>query len=102
MRIIKPHQITGQYRCAVLPNRSSDPDGFIDTGRVLSGWDPQITVSISAVKEMARLIGWYPPEEVEDKLARVREMEQELSELREQVDALTQAHKTIEAISRKD
>ena len=98
MRIVRSGQIVGQYRCAVLPNRIKDPEGFIDTGQVLAGWDQPVTISIAAVREMARMIGFVSPEEVEGHVKRLREMEQELSELREQVDTLAQANEAVSKI----
>lgn len=54
---IRPH------RCAVLPfvGNSNTSRGFIDTGSELDGWDNHVYISVDAVEEMARLLGWVPP-----------------------------------------
>lgn len=71
-------------RCAVLPQIGGrHPDGFIDTGSELPGrgdqWDEHVYVSVVAVREMARLIGWYPPEHVTDLEQRLVGMADKLS-----------------------
>jgi len=49
---IRPH------RCAVIPFvGSNDPEGYIDTGSEMDGFDNHVYVSTKAVREMARLIG---------------------------------------------
>lgn len=60
------HELLSQpHACAVIPGRSKDPEGFVDTGVVAPGWDPYIYVSVAAVKEMGRLIGMVPKAELD-------------------------------------
>lgn len=57
-----PQAAMRPHRCAVIPfiGNSSAKKGFIDTGSDLPGWDPHVYVSVEAVEEMARMIGWQP------------------------------------------
>lgn len=77
------------HKCAVLPmvGNSNAAGGFIDTGYDLHGWDPHVYVSVLAVQEMARMIGWVAPgtvtgraAESEELKARVEALEQEVAE----------------------
>ena len=56
------HAAIRPHRCAVVPfiGNSNAKKGFIDTGSDLPGWDPHVYVSVEAVEEMARMIGWQP------------------------------------------
>lgn len=58
-----PQAVRPPHRCAVIPfmGNSSTHKGFIDTGSVIPGWDPHVYVSVEAVEEMARMLGWTPP-----------------------------------------
>lgn len=45
-------------RCAAIPFiGGNDPDGYIDTGSELDGFDNHVFISVKAVHEMATLIG---------------------------------------------
>lgn len=86
------------HRCAALPQIGANhPDGYIDTGSEMlpGGLDQRVQISVVAVREMARLIGWVPSEELEalqetvDRLAaRVDELEGELSDAETVIDAV--------------
>lgn len=73
------------HRCAAVPfiGNATAGEGFIDTGHDLPGWDPHVYVSVTAVKEMARMIGWAPRQgtdpRVADLQARVAELEQQIA-----------------------
>lgn len=79
---IKPH------RCAAIPFiGASHPAGFIDTGSELDGFDNHVYVSVAALTEMVKVMGWPTKEEhtaaigeLERSLARVTELETELEE----------------------
>lgn len=62
MRIVPADHRKGGIRCAVT-GKTSDPNGFIETGQILNGWDQEVNVSIAAVSEMARMLGHMNPEE---------------------------------------
>lgn len=56
------HAAIRPHRCGVIPfvGNATAKQGFIDTGVDLPGWDPHVYVSVEAVQEMARMIGWQP------------------------------------------
>ena len=91
MRLVA-HAAIRPHRCAVIPfiANSNTAEGFIDTGYDLPGWDPHVYVSVQAVKEMARLIGWGPqltdPEPARLK-ARVAELEAQVADRDGQIAA---------------
>ena len=79
--VINPH------RCAVIPfiGNSNSQKGFIDAGHDLPGWDPHVYVSVEAVEEMARLIGWQPAGSLQLKDTEIGRLERKVAELEEQV-----------------
>lgn len=86
---IRPH------RCAAIPFISQDPKGFVDTGTDLMGWDPHVYLSVTAVEQAARLIGWVPSgaifqaEQAKDRLkAQLDEKDRLIEELTRQMDAM--------------
>lgn len=91
MRVVA-HAAIRPHRCAVIPfiGNSNTAEGFIDTGYDLPGWDPHVYVSVQAVKEMARLIGWGPRltnPELGRLRARVAELEAQVTARDEQIAA---------------
>jgi hypothetical protein len=87
-------------RCAVLPQIGGNhPRGYIDTQGefVSSGKDQHVYVSVVAVEEMARKLGWHSPETV-DELERtlegykhrVAQLEAEVEDLNKDFDAIEQ------------
>lgn len=92
-----PHAALRPHHCAAIPfvGNSTAQDGFIDTGVDLPGWDPHVYVSVTAVKEMARLIGWQPAhvqQGVRDRLAEkdaeIESLRSDLAEKDKQLDAV--------------
>ena len=58
--------VINPMRCAVLPQIGANHDqGYIDSGSemIASGRDQHVYVSVVAVREMARLLGFPSPEE---------------------------------------
>lgn len=50
-------------KCAMLPQIPPDhPEGFIDPGVQLTGIDPYVYVSVVAVRECVKTLGWPEPE----------------------------------------
>ena len=93
------HAADRPHKCAVLPfiGNSNAKQGFIDTGTILNGWDPHVYVSVEAVQEMGRMIGWQPvhmgnTSALHDKAAklqvRVEALEAENAALQAKVDAI--------------
>ena len=56
------HPAMRPHHCAVIPflGASNAKMGFIDTGVDLPGYDPHVYVSVEAVHEMAKAVGWVP------------------------------------------
>jgi hypothetical protein len=64
-----------------MVGNSNAAGGFIDTGYDLHGWDPHVYVSVLAVQEMARMIGWVPPGTVSGNAAEAARLEARIAEL---------------------
>ena len=86
-------------RCAVIPGRTTDPEGFIVTGHVLSGFDPAIEISVTGAKELGKLVGMVPKEHVEELEARTIQMAAELATLRNKIDRLETAHTILTEVA---
>jgi hypothetical protein len=88
-------------RCAVLPQiAGTHPQGFIDTGSEMPGFDNHVYVSVVAVEQMARLLGWPSPAEQHDLAEAKRSLEAELTRVREELaeaDRVLQAIDTLES-----
>lgn len=86
------HAVSRPMRCAVVPfiGNSNAKKGFIDTGQDLHGWDPHVYVSVEAVEEMARFIGWQPAHVQQGIKAQLAERDAELESLRAQVSELNE------------
>lgn len=69
------------HRCAVTL-RADDPDGFVDTGTVLHGWDPQVYVSYQGFKHLCKAFDSPTREEA-------TVLREEVTVLRAEVDRLT-------------
>lgn len=87
MRIVSQEHGSKRRTCA-LTGRSADDEGFLDTNRILAGWDQEVFLSVTAIKEAARLIGWTSPEEVEEMKAALARMGNELQALDERCQKL--------------
>jgi len=84
-------QLDNYRSCAVIPNRTTDPEGFVDTRQELGGY--KVFVSVAAVREMARLVGIPDQAEVE---ALVAEMEARISEQTEELQKLNDLARVID------
>lgn len=87
MRLVSEAK-TRPMGCAVLPHLGPQhPEGFIDTGSEMPGFDNHVYVSVVAVRQMCALLGFPTPvehEAVVGELERTRlELEQARSELAE-------------------
>jgi hypothetical protein len=98
MRLVERASIR-PMRCAVLPQIGANhPRGFVDTGSELfGGLDNHVYVSVVAVEEMARMVGWVPQRERkqveaerDEALERVAELEAELEDAHRNLDAVDQ------------
>lgn len=80
--------------CAILPGRNKDDEGFIDTGRVLQGWDRQVFLSKAGLREAARIAG-LPTEE------QLNAATDHIADLTEQIGKLEEANAALEDESRQ-
>lgn len=90
MRFVGSEQLNGGRICA-LTNRTTDPEGFFDTGRLISDWSKPVSLSAAAVKEAARSIGWVSAEEH-------AEVKQTCETLREAVNLLEDELTKLESL----
>jgi hypothetical protein len=86
------HAAIRPHRCAVIPfiGNSNAKEGFVDTGMDLPGWDPHVYVSVEAVKEMARLIGWQPSTVLQGHKQKVETLQRKLEGLEAENEALSE------------
>ena len=77
--------------CAVIPNKSTDDEGFIDTRNEFG--DRKIFVSVTAVKEMARLCGYPDDAEVKQLVA---DFEATIQEYKDELERLNKLAKIID------
>jgi ABC-type Zn uptake system ZnuABC Zn-binding protein ZnuA len=88
--LVRPHH------CAVFPQLGANhKEGYFDTGNDLNAIDPHVYVSVVAVKEMAKQLGYVPPEDHSVALAqrdaalsRIETLEQELQEKQQVIAAV--------------
>lgn len=86
------------HHCAVLPFVGGpQPDGYFDAGLELGGVDPHVYVSVKAVREMARLLGFKTVEEHQEVLDAIAEADARVEALEAEV---AEADKTAQAIDR--
>lgn len=84
------------HRCAVIPFvGANDPQGFLDTGNVMRGFDQHVYVSVKAVVHMAQAIGLPGADAHSQALLRAEAAEEALAvaqeriaDLQAQVDAV--------------
>jgi len=86
---IRPH------RCAVIPFVGHDESGFIDSGSEMDGFDNHVYVSVTAVREMARLIGLPTKAEYNALVAEANETARQLEHVTVQ---LSEARRELDAI----
>jgi hypothetical protein len=84
-------QLDKRRSCAVIANKTTDEDGFIDTRNDLGGY--KVYVSATAVREMARLIGMPDDKDV---AALVEEFEAKIAEQQKELDELNTLAKVID------
>lgn len=74
------------HRCAVIPGRTKDPRGFIKTDVVLTGWDPEIEISVAGAEELGKRVGMVPKAQVEELAARANELAAELAVVKQRLE----------------
>lgn len=75
------------HRCAAVPfiGNSNTRRGFIDTGMDLHGWDPHVYISVDAVEQMARMVGWEPVHVSRQQAQKAHELQERITELEAQL-----------------
>lgn len=85
--------------CCVFPHiGSAQPEGYFQTGSTLPGpgaWDHEVYVSVVAVKEMARELGWISDPEAGVLRDEIAQLQSDLAEVTERADA---AEAVVDAI----
>lgn len=95
MRFVERADIRPHY-CIVFPHLGSDHSmGYIDTGNEITAIDPHAYVSVVAVEEMAKLIG-YPTREAHAEA--VSEVARLSAELEQERAARADAERALDAI----
>lgn len=90
------------FSCAIVPGRGvgQETDGWIDTLNELPGWDQHVYLSAAGARNVAKFLGWHPPEalvELEEKLGQLQaELDLRERELADQ-DVVLQAIDTLES-----
>ena len=81
MRFVERAEIKPS-RCAAIPFIGNDhPEGFIDTGSELAGFDNHVYVSVVAVKQMNKIIGGLSREEAAALHAEIEGLKREVERL---------------------
>lgn len=75
----------GALGCSVFPQIGRDDEGFFDTGNELID---RVFVSVTAVKEMARTIGWVPPGKLEEQSDEIHRLELQVQSLQDELNEL--------------
>ena len=91
----------GTARFCAVTLKHEDPDGFYNTGHVLTGNDPHCWISATGVRELAKAEGWYSPGAVEVLERQIHNLQHDLDaaveeisshrKYREQIDGLAAA-----------
>ncbi len=93
-----PGPFTHVYRCSVIPNRTEDRDGFIQTdNHCMCG--EEVLVSVAAAREMGRLIGLVPEVEVNALKEEVQRLAQKLEEWELDASAFNQLSEVLEEVN---
>jgi hypothetical protein len=101
MRFIPNQNLIGAQVCAVT-QRAQDSRGFIHTGVVLAGLDPEVFVSAAAAEEMGKLIGMVPRADVahlEERFEHLSAQIEEVRELAEKIDKYEQLEKELHELA---
>jgi len=93
-----PRPTIGSAKWCAVTLRHEDPDGWFNTGHVLTPPDPHCWISMQGARELAKWAGWTSPEDtnqLRDELARVQaQLDAAIDEIsdhrkfREQIDGL--------------
>ena len=101
MQTSSPAPTIGSARWCAVTGRHADPDGWYNTGHILTMPDPQAWICAQGARELAKWVGWIDPavhaavhEELAGARAQLDQAIEEISALRkfrEQVNGLEAA-----------
>jgi hypothetical protein len=94
----EPGAFTKPRQCAVLPNRTTDPEGFIATGHVNPSTGEEVIVSFAGARELGRFVGMpdekdlndltdWASDQIEEQGLKIASLEAEVAHLRKIQDA---------------
>lgn len=82
--VIVTEPVMRPNHCALTPHITRDPDGFIDTGTRLTGFQPRVYISMSGFRDLALSLGYPTPQER-------HELQEQIAGLQERVEELEAA-----------
>lgn len=88
--------------CAVIPGKAADPAGFVTTNTVLGGWDPQICVSVTGVRELMRVCEFPSPEAHQEVVAERDALLTQVAELEGEIGRLEAFADAVDVIESRD
>lgn len=86
--------------CALNQFIFQDPEGFIDTGVKLAGFEPRVYVAMSSARDLARTIGFISPEEQETARDTITELEGLNAEQAERIVELEREAEAVATLKR--
>jgi hypothetical protein len=84
-------------KCVVLPQvGGSHQEGYIDSGMEIPGWDNHAYVSVVAVREMVKFLGWPTPDEHLALKAELEQAREELAKARDREATIAKLEADVE------
>lgn len=80
--VIVSEAVMRPNHCALNPHVTRDPDGFIDTGTKLPGFEPRVYIAMQSARALVRDLGWPTPEAHTDLQDRIAALEAERDQLK--------------------
>lgn len=81
----KPTQAPG---CCIASLKDEDYEGFVDTGNNPTFVDPHVYVSVSWIKQVARVLGMEDGDQIEELRGQIEELEGKLIEAERAIQAV--------------
>ena len=98
-----PEAVVRPGRCAVFPQiGGAHEKGYFDTGSEMPGFDNHVYVSVVAVEEMARILGWTPPDDRMELEARAAGLAAEVERLTEELAEADKFAHAVDVLESRD
>lgn len=81
--------------------KTTDGEGFIDTGNRLKAVDPDVVISIAAVREMAAHIGLVDRKEVSEAMEKVVSLQSKVEQLEAEANEKDKELEAVETLRRR-